>query len=67
MKEHDIGGLPVVEGPKNKIIGNLSMRDIRHLLLKSELFSNFRYYLTILLIIILVLFDYFLVKNIFFS
>lgn len=43
MKDHQIGGLPVVEGPKKKIVGNVSMRDIRYLLLKPELFSNFRY------------------------
>lgn len=42
MKDNKIGGLPVVEGPNKKIIGNLSIRDIRHLLLKPELFSNFR-------------------------
>ncbi|GLT56866.1 hypothetical protein SLA2020_298810 [Shorea laevis] len=42
MKDHQIGGLPVVEGPNKKIVGNVSIRDIRHLLLKPELFSNFR-------------------------
>lgn len=42
MKEHQIGGIPVVEGPKKKIVGNVSIRDIRHLLLQPELFSNFR-------------------------
>ncbi|CAK7328472.1 unnamed protein product [Dovyalis caffra] len=42
MKENKIGGLPVVEGPNKKIIGNLSIRDIKHLLLEPELFSNFR-------------------------
>ncbi|XP_028792536.1 SNF1-related protein kinase regulatory subunit gamma-1-like [Neltuma alba] len=42
MKDHKIGGLPVVEGPNKKIVGNVSTRDIRHLLLKPELFSNFR-------------------------
>lgn len=42
MKENNIGGLPVVEGPKRKIVGNVSIRDIRFLLLKPELFSNFR-------------------------
>lgn len=43
MKDHHIGGLPVVEGPKKKIVGNLSMRDIRYLLLQPDLFSNFRH------------------------
>ncbi|KAH9609177.1 hypothetical protein KSS87_002403 [Heliosperma pusillum] len=43
MKDHKIGGLPVVEGPNKKIVGNISMRDIRYLLLKPELFSNFRF------------------------
>ncbi|XP_042496216.1 SNF1-related protein kinase regulatory subunit gamma-1-like [Macadamia integrifolia] len=42
MKDNQIGGLPVIEGPHRKIVGNVSMRDIRHLLLKPELFSNFR-------------------------
>ncbi|XP_020254490.1 SNF1-related protein kinase regulatory subunit gamma-1-like isoform X2 [Asparagus officinalis] len=41
MKENQIGGLPVTEGPTRKIVGNVSMRDIRFLLLKPELFSNF--------------------------
>ncbi|XP_068651526.1 SNF1-related protein kinase regulatory subunit gamma-1-like [Aristolochia californica] len=42
MKDHKIGGLPVVEGEKRKIVGNVSIRDIRFLLLKPDLFSNFR-------------------------
>ncbi|GFP80035.1 snf1-related protein kinase regulatory subunit gamma-1-like [Phtheirospermum japonicum] len=42
MKEKEIGGLPVTEGGTRKIIGNISIRDIRFLLLKPELFSNFR-------------------------
>lgn len=43
MKDNRIGGLPVVEGPKKKIVGNLSIRDIRYLLLKPDLFAKFRY------------------------
>ncbi|KAI5427566.1 SNF1- protein kinase regulatory subunit gamma-1-like [Lathyrus oleraceus] len=43
MRDHQIGGLPVVEGPTTIIVGNLSIRDIRYLLLKPEIFSNFRY------------------------
>ncbi|XVF43070.1 hypothetical protein PTKIN_Ptkin02bG0011300 [Pterospermum kingtungense] len=42
MKDNQVGGLPVIEGPGKKIVGNISIRDIRHLLLKPELFSNFR-------------------------
>ncbi|KAJ1423602.1 CBS domain [Sesbania bispinosa] len=42
MRDNQIGGLPVVEGPTKKIVGNLSIRDIRHLLLRPELFTNFR-------------------------
>ncbi|TQD80516.1 hypothetical protein C1H46_033932 [Malus baccata] len=42
MRDNKIGGLPVVEGPKKNIVGNVSIRDIRYLLLKPELFSNFR-------------------------
>ena len=43
MRDNQVGGLPVVEGPRKEIVGNVSIRDIRHLLLKPELFSNFRY------------------------
>lgn len=43
MKDNRIGGLPVVEGPNHKIVGSVSIRDIRFLLLKPGLFSNFRY------------------------
>ncbi|KAK9276779.1 hypothetical protein L1049_006315 [Liquidambar formosana] len=42
MRDNQIGGLPAVEGPNQKIVGNVSIRDIRYLLLKPELFSNFR-------------------------
>ncbi|KAI4314202.1 hypothetical protein L6164_027135 [Bauhinia variegata] len=42
MKDNHIGGLPVVEGPRKRIVGSLSIRDVRYLLLRPELFSNFR-------------------------
>ncbi|CDY11653.1 BnaC06g30860D [Brassica napus] len=42
MRDNNIGGLPVVEGANKKVIGNISMRDIRYLLLQPEVFSNFR-------------------------
>ncbi|XP_004297330.1 PREDICTED: SNF1-related protein kinase regulatory subunit gamma-1-like isoform X2 [Fragaria vesca subsp. vesca] len=42
MKDNQIGGLPVVQGTQKQIVGNVSITDIRHLLLKPELFSNFR-------------------------
>ena len=42
MKDNHIGGLPVVEGPKRKIVGNVSIRDVRYLLLQPKLFSSFR-------------------------
>lgn len=42
MKDNQIGGLPVVEGPTKKIVGNVSIKDIRFLLLKQKLFTNFR-------------------------
>ncbi|KAF8408065.1 hypothetical protein HHK36_007206 [Tetracentron sinense] len=42
MRDNQIGGLPVVEGPNRKIVGNISIRDIRFLLLEPGLFSNFR-------------------------
>ncbi|CAN8239142.1 unnamed protein product [Cochlearia groenlandica] len=43
MRDNNIGGLPVVEGPNKKIVGNISMRDIRYLLLQPQVFSNFRH------------------------
>lgn len=43
MRENQIGGLPVVQGLKKKIVGNVSISDIRFSLLKPELFNNFRY------------------------
>ena len=43
MKDNKIGGVPVVEGPKRKLVGSVSIRDIRFLLLRPDLFSNFRY------------------------
>jgi len=43
MRDNKIGGLPVVEGPRKRIVGNLSIRDIRYLLLSPEMFRNFRY------------------------
>ncbi|XP_059315918.1 SNF1-related protein kinase regulatory subunit gamma-1-like isoform X2 [Lycium ferocissimum] len=42
MRDNDIGGLPVVQGPAKKIVGDVSIGDIRFLLLNPELFSNFR-------------------------
>ncbi|WOK91323.1 hypothetical protein Cni_G00014 [Canna indica] len=42
MKDNCIGGLPVVEGPRCKIVGSVSIRDIRFLLLRPELFAIFR-------------------------
>ncbi|KAF5199218.1 Snf1-related protein kinase regulatory subunit gamma-1-like [Thalictrum thalictroides] len=42
MKEHKIGGLPVVEDPNQKLIGRISIRDVRFLLLQPEIFSTFR-------------------------
>ncbi|EAY74722.1 hypothetical protein OsI_02613 [Oryza sativa Indica Group] len=42
MKDNKIGGVPVVEGPNKKLVGSVSIRDIRFLLLRPDLFSNFR-------------------------
>lgn len=44
MKDNQIGGLPVVEGQKKKIVGNVSVSDIRYVFLKHELLLNFRYF-----------------------
>jgi predicted transcriptional regulator len=46
MKDTKIGGVPVVEGPNRKLVGSVSIRDIRFLLLRPDLFSNFRYHST---------------------
>lgn len=43
MKDNRIGGLPVTEGAGRKIVGSISIRDIRFLLLRPELFSSFRH------------------------
>ncbi|XP_050375208.1 SNF1-related protein kinase regulatory subunit gamma-1-like [Argentina anserina] len=42
MKDKKIGGLPVVEGQKKKLIGNVSVSDIRYVFLRHDLLSNFR-------------------------
>ncbi|KAL6615024.1 hypothetical protein ACP70R_037294 [Stipagrostis hirtigluma subsp. patula] len=42
MKDNKIGGVPVVEGSNRKLVGSVSIRDIRFLLLRPDLFSNFR-------------------------
>lgn len=42
MREKGIGGLPVVEGSEKKIIGTISVRDVRFLLLKPEIFAQRR-------------------------
>ncbi|XP_031505544.1 SNF1-related protein kinase regulatory subunit gamma-1-like [Nymphaea colorata] len=42
MKDNEIGGVPVLDGSSKKIIGNISIRDIRFLLLRAGVFSNFR-------------------------
>ncbi|KAI5007831.1 hypothetical protein ZWY2020_008879 [Hordeum vulgare] len=47
MKDNKIGGVPVVEGPNRKLVGSVSIRDIRFLLLRPDLFSDFRH-LTVL-------------------
>ncbi|KAL7110216.1 hypothetical protein ACP275_05G011000 [Erythranthe tilingii] len=42
MKDKQIGGLPVIDGVTRNILGNISIRDVRFLLLKPQLFTNFR-------------------------
>ncbi|XP_024194732.1 SNF1-related protein kinase regulatory subunit gamma-1-like [Rosa chinensis] len=42
MKEKKMGGLPVVEGQTKKLVGNVSVSDIRYMFLKHDLLSNFR-------------------------
>ncbi|CAK9257606.1 unnamed protein product [Sphagnum jensenii] len=42
MKEKHIGGLPVVEGPEHHLVGNISVRDVRFLLLQPELFAKYK-------------------------
>jgi CBS domain-containing protein len=43
MKERGVGGLPVVEGPDKKLKGNISIRDVRYLLLQPDLFARRQY------------------------
>ncbi|CAK9197873.1 unnamed protein product [Sphagnum jensenii] len=40
MKEKRIGGLPVVEGPEQHLVGSISVRDVHFLLLQPELFAK---------------------------
>lgn len=40
MREKQIGGLPVLENTNRKIIGNISLRDVQYLLLKTDLFTK---------------------------
>ncbi|XP_072964650.1 SNF1-related protein kinase regulatory subunit gamma-1-like isoform X2 [Typha angustifolia] len=48
MKDNQVGGLPVIEaGSGRRIIGSVSIQDIRFLLLRPRLFSDFRH-LTVL-------------------
>ncbi|KAG0576205.1 hypothetical protein M758_5G061500 [Ceratodon purpureus] len=47
MKEKGVGGLPVVAGPDHHLVGSISVRDVRFLLLKSHLFAR-RSHLTVL-------------------
>ncbi|EFJ31456.1 hypothetical protein SELMODRAFT_139940 [Selaginella moellendorffii] len=42
MREKNVGGLPVVKGEQKELVGNISMRDIRFLLLQPELCSRRR-------------------------
>ena len=42
MKEKGVGGLPVVEGAERKLKGNISIRDVRFLLLQPDLFARRR-------------------------
>lgn len=42
MKEKGVGGLPVVAGPDHHLVGSISVRDVRFLLLKSQLFARRR-------------------------
>lgn len=44
MKVKGVGGLPVVEGPDKKLKGNISIRDVRFLLLQPDLFARRRYF-----------------------
>ncbi|KAG0575856.1 hypothetical protein KC19_5G035800 [Ceratodon purpureus] len=40
MKDKGVGGLPVVEGPDRKLKGNISIRDVRFLLMQPDLFAR---------------------------
>ncbi|GAV80516.1 CBS domain-containing protein [Cephalotus follicularis] len=42
MRDNQIGGLPVVEGPLKKIIGNISIRYIRHFVAQTRHLLQFQ-------------------------
>lgn len=42
MKDNGIGGLPVVAGAENHLVGSISVRDVRFLLLQPHLFARRR-------------------------
>ncbi|KAH9317968.1 hypothetical protein KI387_019737 [Taxus chinensis] len=42
MREKSVGGLPIVEKEGNKLVGNISLRDIQFLLMAPEIYKDFR-------------------------
>ncbi|BBN17572.1 hypothetical protein MPTK1_7g15460 [Marchantia polymorpha subsp. ruderalis] len=40
MRESGVGGLPVVEGAERKVVGSITVRDVRYLLLKPQIFAR---------------------------
>ena len=43
MRKKGIGGIPVVEHGGRKAIGNISIRDVRFLLMTPEIYREFRF------------------------
>ncbi|XP_057815793.1 SNF1-related protein kinase regulatory subunit gamma-1 isoform X1 [Cryptomeria japonica] len=42
MSEKRVGGLPIIEKEGNKVVGNISLRDIQFLLMAPEIYEEFR-------------------------
>lgn len=40
MREQGVGGMAVVKGPKKHVVGNITVRDVRFLLLNPEIFAQ---------------------------
>ncbi|KAH7294515.1 hypothetical protein KP509_27G004100 [Ceratopteris richardii] len=42
MRERRIGGLPVIDNESRRVVGNISLQDVKYLLLNTDLFTKHR-------------------------